>query len=384
MTYSPIAILGYSQTKFGELWDTSLSDLLRQASNIAIKNSGLKPSDIDAIYISNMASGNYEFQMHLTSLVSSFFAHHPPAFRLEAACASGGLAVIGATHALQSRAYKNVLVVGAEKMTDVPTSTATKILAGAANVTNEYGSTFPGLYALLAKLYSSRYHLEPDLLREALSIISSYAHDHAITNQYAQFRKAISASTISSSTLVADPLRVLDCSPLSDGAAALVLTLDPDKKTYPKLPHLVSAGHAQDTLDLASRSNLPHLTATKRAAELAFNQAKLNVKDISVLELHDCFTIAEILAIEDLGFLPYGTAAKTLVKTGSYRQGLTINPSGGLKACGHPVGATGIKQIGFISSYLQSAPKTAKYGLTQNVGGTGGTVIVHIIERGSI
>jgi acetyl-CoA C-acetyltransferase len=384
MTYLPIAIRGFGQTSFGELWNISLSELLKQATESALSDSNISPDEIDAIFVSNMASGNYEYQMHLNSLVSSFFPHHPPAFRLESACASGGLAVVSATHALQSGAYKNVLVVGAEKMTDLGTDQSTKILAGASDTITEYGSTFPGLYALLAELYKSKYQISSDSLRLALSLISSRAHDSALTNQYAQFRKNISPDSVTTSPLVADPLRVLDCSPLSDGAAALVLSLDRDRKIYPQLPHIIGSGHAQDSLDLASRKDLPHLTATSKAASLAFGTTKLTPHEISIIELHDCFTIAEILAIEDLGFLAKGTAVTTLIKKGEYRAGLTINPSGGLKACGHPVGATGIKQIGVVSNYLQNSAKSKQYGLTQNVGGTGGTVIVHIIERNNL
>jgi acetyl-CoA C-acetyltransferase len=382
MAYTPIAIRGYGQTPFGELWNISLPDLLSQATSAALTDSKLKPEEIDAVYVANMASGNYEYQMHLNSLVSSFFKHHPPAFRLEAACASGSLAVVTASHALQAGIYQNVLVVGVEKMTDISTDNSTKILSGAANTYTEYGSTFPALYALLAELYRSRYHITKADLRTALSLISSRAHDSALTNKYAQFRKSISPDSVSQSPLVAEPLRVFDCSPLSDGAAALVLTLDPGKKIYPHLPHLIGAGHAQDSLDLAGRTNLPHLTSTNSAAKLAFSTAKLTPSDISYLELHDCFTIAELLAIEDLGFLKPGSALKTLIKTGRYLPTLTVNPSGGLKACGHPVGATGVKQIGVLSTTLQNASSTARYGLTHNVGGTGGTVIVHVIERG--
>lgn len=382
MNYSPIAILSYGQTPFGELWDLSLTELFRDAISAALEGSGLKPSEIDAVYVSNMASGNYEFQMHLNSLVSSLFPHHPPSFRLEAACASGGLAVVAATHALQSGMYKKVLVVGAEKMTDVPVGDATKILSGAASTTTEYGSTFPGLYALLAKLYGSRYHIESESLRQALSVISSRAHDHALTNKYAQFRKTISPSLVTASALVADPLRIFDCSPLSDGAAAIILSLDPAKKLYSHLPHIIGSGHAQDSLDLAGRTDLPHLTATTTATKQALSKAGISQQDISLIELHDCFTIAEILAIEDMGFVAKGSAVNQLLLRGEYRAGLSINPSGGLKACGHPVGATGIKQIGSICDSLGSAPTTVKYGLTHNVGGTGGTAIIHVIERG--
>ncbi len=267
-------------------------------------------------------------------------------------------------------------------MTDLPTDISTKILAGASDTSTEYGSTFPGLYAILAQLYCSRYHLSPGSLRSALSIISSRAHDKALANKYAQFKKPISEASITASPLVADPLRVFDCSPLSDGAAALILSLDPQKQLYPQRSHLLGAGHAQDSLDLANRSNLPHLTATTKAANLVFHQSKLTRQDISILELHDCFTIAEILAIEDLGFLSPGTAVSTLINQGEYLPKLVVNPSGGLKACGHPIGATGIKQIGVVAQHLQNTHTATNYGLTQNVGGTGGTVIVHLIEKG--
>lgn len=383
MTMTPVAILGYGQTPFGELWQYSLRELMHQAIITALSNADLQTKDIDAVYVANMASGNYEFQMHLNSLVSSFFPHYPPTFRVEAACASGGLAVVSAIHGLESKSYRKVLVLGAEKMTDVSTGIATKILAGASDVTTEYGSTFPGLYALLAKSYCSRYHLKPTLLREAMSIIASRAHNDAANNPHAQFQKQISPATVSASPLIADPIRLLDCSPLSDGAAALILALDPGKKTYPHLPHLIGYGHAQDSLDLAGRTNLPHLTATTKAANQAFTKTGLTPKEISTLEIHDCFTIAEILALEDLGFVAPGSAAGNLVESGEYLPNLVVNPSGGLKACGHPVGATGVKQIGFISNYLQTQSLPTKYGLTQNVGGTGGTVIVNIIERGN-
>ncbi len=384
MSYLPIAILGYGQTTFGELWDLSLSDLFSQAIDLALANAGVKSQDIDAVFVANMASGSFERQLHLNSLVSSMFKHHPPAFRLEAACASGSMAVLAATMGLQSGNYKKVLVVGAEKMTDVTVSEATSILSGASSISTEYGSTFPALYALLARLYQSRYHVSESDLRHALSSISSRAHDSALVNPHAQFRKSISPATVTSSPLIADPLRVLDCSPLSDGASALVLTLDPDKSSYPALSHLIAAGHAQDSLDLASRSDLPHLTATRDSVAQIYSKSGLTPKDIGVVELHDCFTIAEVLAIEDLGFLPSGTAVNSLLKNNHYLPNLIVNPSGGLKGCGHPVAATGIKQIGYLSQYLKLSDPPLKYGLTHNVGGTGGTVITHLLEKGAI
>ena len=397
-----IKIIGQHITQFGELWDKSLEDLLFEAVAGSIKNAGLEPRNIDAVFVANKAGGSFSSQRHLNAMASDWFAkqtggkHRPPAFRIEGACASGGLAVLAAEHALLSGEYKTVLVVGVEKMTDVVGGKTTEILATAADNRAEYGSTFPALYAMLAKAYMRKFGTK----REELSAIAVKNHLHALQNPQAQFHKKFTLEQVSRSTLVADPLRLLDCSPISDGAAAIVMTT----KKSPYLAKIIGRGHAQDSLDLASRKSLTELKATRKAARKAFLMAKLQPRDIDYAEVHDCFTIAEILAVEDLGFFEKGKAGKKILeavknfdqksdngifieimfKTSANKSPITnpklliLNPSGGLKACGHPVGATGVKQLAYLSKLLSN--NRGKKALAHNVGGSGATVVVHIVS----
>lgn len=377
-----IKIIGAHTTKFGELWDLSLQDLLFEAIDGAVNNASqiakIKPDDIDAIYLGNMAGGSFAGQRHLGALASSWFASHaqnkkyPPAFRLESACASGSMAILAGEQALLSGQYQMVLVVGAEKMTDVSVEKTTNILSSASHYEQEFGSTFPALYALLAKAYAKRYQINNDSLRQYLSAVAVKNHLHGFSNPQAQFHKKFTIEQISNSQLVSDPLRLLDCSPVSDGASAVVLTT----KKLPYLAKIIGTGHGQDSLDLASRDNLFSLKATRHAGQLAYSQAQIQPKDIDFAEVHDCFTIAELLASEDLGFFPLGKAGEAVL------QGKAdfINPSGGLKACGHPVGATGVKQIAFLAHLLAEKEKFTR-ALAHNVGGSGATAIVHILEN---
>lgn len=378
-----IKIIGQHITQFGELWDKSLQDLLFEAMEGAIQNAGVDPGEIEAVFVGNMAGGSFEGQRHLNALASSWFAtqthnkYFPPAFRIEAACASGSMAVLAAEHALLARAYKTVLVVGVEKMTDVSGGKTTEILASAAHFQSEYGSTFPALYALLAKAHMQKF----GTTREQLSSVAVKNHLHAMQNSHAQFHKNFSDDQISHSTLVADPLRILDCSPISDGAAAIVLTT---KKSSKYLARIIGAGHAQDSLALAGRKNLTEIKSTKIAAQKAYAMAGVNAQEINFAEVHDCFTIAEILAIEDLGFFAKGNggAATLEGKTSwesyeSKKTSLVVNPSGGLKACGHPVGATGVKQLAYLANLLSK--NRGRKALAHNVGGSGATVGVHVM-----
>lgn len=376
-------------TQFGELWDRSLESLFSEAVSGALATFPQKVEQIEAVFVANMASGQYANQLHLNALVSQMLPHNPPAFRLEAACASGSLALEAAELALLSGRYKTVLVVGAEKMTDVSGGTTTDILAGASHYQAEYGSNFPALYALLAQQHMHEF----GTTREQLSLVAAKNHLHAIQNQKAQFRKEIPAEVVSKSMPVADPLRLLDCSPVSDGAAAVILSAKNIGKFEGK-PEIIGFGHGQDSLNLAQRKSLTQLEATKKAAALAFTQAGITPKDISFAEVHDCFTIAEILATEDLGFFKKGSGGMAVAegKT-TYGGSVVINPSGGLKACGHPVGATGIKQVAFLAELLEKKKQTQTattkskskknvYALAHNVGGSGATAIVHILKQG--
>ncbi len=402
---SPIRIVGsYISDHFGELWDKSLNDLIEEAVLGVIKSVSDKknfdPEEIEAVYVANMASGIFNNQLHLNAVVSELFKHFPPSIRVEGACASGSLAMIAAQDSLNSGRFKTVMVLGVEKMTDFNSNEATKVLSAASDYNFEYGSTFPALYALLAKAHMHKY----GTTREHLSAVSVKNHRHALTNPKAHFKKSFTLEQVSESSMVADPLRLLDCSPVSDGASAVILStknsgkllsnkkVASDKISYKNKPKIIGFGHAQDSLSLANRKSLTSLNATISASKEAYKQAGLTPKDIKVAEVHDCFTIAEILAIEDLGFFKKGTGGQaTLDGETTFGGKVLINPSGGLKACGHPVGATGVKQVAYLADLLENGFEVGdgkskkiqnfKYALTHNVGGSGATVVVHILEK---
>jgi acetyl-CoA C-acetyltransferase len=279
-----------------------------------------------------------------------------------------------------------VVAAGVEKMTDVSASTAADALAAAADREWEcfFGATFPGLYAMIARLHMRRF----GTTREQLAEVAVKNHHNGCMNPYAQYHMEITVLDVESSPLVADPLHVLDCSPITDGAAALVLVPTEIARKFTDTPvEILASAQASDTLALHDRRSITTLDATVHAARSAYAQAGLEPKDIDLAEVHDCFTIGEILAIEDLGFFKKGEGGSAT------EEGLTqigakipVNPSGGLKACGHPVGATGIKQAYEITRQLRGeAGKSQIYGievgLTHNVGGSGGTALVHILSR---
>lgn len=368
-----VLIAGHHTTKVGELWDLGLRDLFEQALDGAVNHADIDPQKIEAVFVASKAPGEFNQQLHLNALVSQFFKHCPPAMRIEGACASGGLALIAAQQALLSGRYKTVLVVGAEKMTDLTASgAATSVLAMAADYQLEKGSTFPGLYAILAQAHMNEF----GTTREMLSAVSAKNHKHALENPLAHFRREFTRDQISSSPMIAEPLRLLDCSPISDGASAVVLTT----RKLKNKPEILSYGHGQDSLDLAGRKSLISLAASKRAAQQAYKQAGIKPKQIEAAEVHDCFSIAEILAVEDLGFFKQGMGGLAALKNKTAKGGrIIINPSGGLKAFGHPIGATGIKQLAYMADLIEKGE--VKLGLTHNVGGSGATAVVHVVGK---
>lgn len=379
------SIVGYYTTKFGELWEKSFSDLIEEAIKGVLTNSGLDHKKIDAIFFANMLSGILENNLHSSAKISEILGVGIPIFRVEAACASGGVAFHLAHNYLNSGSAKTILIIGAEKMTDYsPEETTTALTAASSGEEQEAGLTFPGLYALIANYYLQKYgYKEKDL-----AYVSFKNHFHGSLNPNAHFRKRLSLETILKSAYVAYPLKVLDSSPISDGASALVITNDNQimNKSTNKVEVLASEV-ATDAISLNRRKNIDELLATKLAADKAFIKAKLKREDIDVAEVHDCFSIAEIIAMEDLGFWKKGEGGKNIEKLSTMlgnKGKLKVNTSGGLKAAGHPVGATGIKQIGEIYLQLTNQAserqvKDARYGLTQNVGGSGGTAVVTIL-----
>ncbi len=379
-----VSLTGYYTTCFGELWNKSLSDLIDEAIQGALKNSSIEIGEVDAIFFANMMGGVLENNLHMTAKIAEMYGIHIPIFRVESACASGGMAFHLACKYLEGSA-KTVLVVGAEKMNDYSPEQVTSALAAAASgEEQEAGLTFPGLYAMLANHYMHTYNYQ----EKHLAAVSVKNHFHGSLNEKAHFKKKITIDQVLSSPYVAEPLKVLDSSPISDGAAAVILSRDPNIiKKSKKSASVLASELATDSISLSKRKRLDGLYATQLAAKKAFLQAKISVKHITVAELHDCFTIAELLAMEDIGFWKKGQAGSQILAeppqfgTGSK---LVINTSGGLKASGHPVGATGIKQIGEL--YLQLTQqafnrqiKKAQYGLAQNVGGSGGTAVITIL-----
>jgi len=383
-----VAIIGIGLTKFGELWDQSFRSLIAEAGSKAILDSGIGGKDIDAMYIGSMSSGRFVGQEHIGALVAdaSGFSHrHIPATRVEGACASGSLAVRQGYLSIASGINDVVVIGGIEKMNDVGGSQATETLATAADQEWEafFGATFPALYAMIAK----RHMHEHGTTKKQLAEVAVKNHANGAKNPYAQYRKEISLDIVMNASPVAEPLGLMDCSPVSDGSAALVLCAAEKAKNYTdKFVKIIGSGQGSDTLALHGRKDICTLDATVHAAKMAYKQAKLDPKDIDLAEVHDCFTIAEICAIEDLGFVKKGDGGKAVSKNITTLDGkIPINTSGGLKSKGHPVGATGVAQIVEIVEQLRGEAdkrqvRDAKIGLAHNVGGSGATAVVHIME----
>ena len=377
-----VAVIGVGQTKFDEHWAKSLRDLATEAGGKAIEDAGLDGRDIKAIYIGNMSAGKFIGQEHLGALAADQAGLTPiPATRCEAACASGALAFRKAYMSILSGEYDIVMAAGAEKMTDIKGSDAVATLMGAGDQEWEssIGLTFPGLFAIMAKAYMDR----NGLTREELAQIPVKNHEHGLNNPYAQFNSRITVEQVIKSQLVADPLRVLDCSPITDGAAAVILASEEIAKKLEKPIWILGSGQASDTLALHHRKDICSMQSVVKAAGIAYGKANVKPEGIDVAELHDCFSIAELMSYEDLGFAERGKGKELLENRDTYIGGrIPVNTDGGLKL-GHPVGATGIKQIIEIVRQLRGEAinqvKGARIGLAENIGGTGATAIVHIL-----
>ncbi len=383
-----VTIIGIGLTQFGELWDKSFRQLIAEAGASAILDAGISGKEIDAMYVGSMSSGRFVGQEHVGALVAdvSGFSHmHIPSTRVEGACASGGLAVRQGYLSIASGINDIVIVGGIEKMNDVGGVSATETLATASDQEWEafFGATFPGLYAMIAK----RHMYEYGTTKKQLAQVAVKNHANGALNPNAQYRKPITLEYAMNATIVADPLGLMDCSPVSDGAASIVLCAADIAKKYTEKPiKIIGSGQGSDTLALHARRDICTLDATVHAGKMAYKQAKITPKQINLAEVHDCFTIAEICAIEDLGFVKKGEGGKAVENKITTLDGsLPINTSGGLKSKGHPVGATGVAQIVEITQQLRGEAgkrqvKDARIGLTHNVGGSGATCVVHILE----
>ena len=376
-----ITIQGIGQTKYGDLFDIGLSDLIKEATDKALHDAKIHIDQIDEVIISNMLGGEVSGQSHLGGLFASLYKQNIPCFRVEAACASGGVALMQAVKSLRINPTKKILVIGVEKMTDVLNDTITQFLMQASSHEEQKaGMTFPALFGMIARSYSNKYNLSD----EARAFGSVLMHHNACANPLAQFQKPIEVQDILASPLIADPLHVFEASPVSDGAAALVLSGEESPKSSPQA-HILSSSMSTDTLGLHERNTLTSLSSTQLATWKVFANTDLTVQDIDVMEVHDCFSISTIMAMEDIGLASQGMGADfihDIYENNPY----FLNPSGGLKAAGHPVGATGVRQVAEIALQLQNRAckrqvADAKYGLTHNLGGTGASCVMHVLTN---
>jgi acetyl-CoA C-acetyltransferase len=371
--------------RWGELWEKSHRDIWTEAALEAIGDAGV--DRIDAMYVGCMSGGLFMGQEHLGALYADQLGMGPiPATRVESACASGGLAFRHAYLAVASGEHDVVLASGLEKMTDVDGGGATYALSTAADQEYEcyHGITFPGLYAMMARVHMHRY----GTTREQLAEVAVKNHRHGSMNPLAQFPGTVTAEQVMNSVLVADPLRILDCSPITDGAAAaVVVPLEMAKKLNKPLVRVKASAAATDSIALHDREDMAWLASTQKAAEIAYKQAGIGPGDLSFCEVHDCFTIAEIMVTEALGLFDRGKGGTGAASGMTALDGkIPINPSGGLKSKGHPVGATGVAQVREAVMQLRGEcgdrqVKDARIGLTQNMGGTGASTTIHIFER---
>ncbi len=380
-----VAIAGVGTSKFGELWDQSIRDITLDAGMVCIFDAGVRGADIDAICIGNMSAGRFTGQEHLGAMAADMGGlGNIPSYSVEAACASGGAAVRQAYMAIRSGEHDIMMVLGMEKMSDVTQTDAMNTMSVASDWEWEgmFGATFPALYAFMAR----RHMMEYGTTEEHLSLVTVKNHANAAHNPYAQFQRPVPLEVVMRSGFIADPLRVLHSSPVSDGAAGLIMCSEEKAKELTDTPVYVhSSTQASDTLALHDRDSITRMDSVILSSREALKRAGMKVTDIDVFELHDSFTISEIMLVEDVGIVKKGEGGK------AQEEGLTeiggkfpVNTSGGLKARGHPIGATGVAQIVELVHQLRGDAEGrqvdgAEKAMAVNIGGTGATSIVHVL-----
>jgi acetyl-CoA C-acetyltransferase len=381
----PVAVIGAGKTAFGAFPDRDLRSLAVEAGEKCLRDAHLTPAKVESFYLGNFAGPQFAGQNHLAPYVSTALGiDGVPSTRFEAACASGGSAFFHAWTEVAAGVYDVAMVVGVEKMTSQPTPRVSEILAGAGDCSGEMlaGSTFASLFAMIAR----RHMHEFGTTREHLASVAVKNHAAGALNPDAHMRKVITLEQALNGKPVAEPLTVYDCSLISDGAAAVILVpLDRAGDFGGKATRILGIAQASDFVALDRKPDITTFSAVRRAAEKAYRMAGLSPAEIEFAELHDCFTIAEIIATEDLGFVergsggPYAAGGCT-----SLRGARPVNASGGLKSKGHPVGATGVAQICDLVQQIRGeagARQVARHsiGLAQNLGGSGATCVVSIL-----
>ncbi|MFO7792704.1 MAG: thiolase domain-containing protein [Candidatus Saliniplasma sp.] len=384
-----VAIIGIGETKIGELWDKSLRELGIEAGLKAIRDAGVSGDEVDMLYVGNMSAGKLINQEHVAPMIADYAGlDDVPAIRIESGGASGGMALGEGYMAVASGLDDIVVVGGAEKMTDVDDEEAKKILSSTADQEWETvcGATFDSLHAMIARYHMDRY----GTTKEQLADVIVKNHSNASKNPNAQYPRELPKKFVLNAPMVSEPLGMFDCAPLSDGGGAVVLCPVDHVESYDGEPVIISGiGHGADHIAVHDRREIGSMKATRMAAEKAYSNAGIKPEDIDFAEVHDNYSISEIMAIEDLGFFKKGEGGPATEEgRTSLNSEISINTSGGLKAKGQPVGAVGINQA--VEAVIQlrgdageRQVKEARYGLTHNVGGTGASSVVHIFERWS-
>jgi len=372
-------IIGIGRTRFG-LLEHSLPEIIYEAMNNAIEDSNIDITDIGAIYISNFLGGPLSGQLHLNSVVASMLpGMNISILRIETACASSGVALKQATYALSE--YDNIMVIGAEKMTSPYIVNQAEAIAMASDrfIDRPGCPIFPAIYALIAQQYMHKY----DIDHEVLERVSYINHKNANLNPLAHFyHKEVSMDAIKRSPIIASPLNLFDCCPVSDGAVAIIISKE---KRSDRDIRIISSQFTTDSISITQKEDMTSFKAVKLAASKAYRESGLKPGDINILEVHDCYTISELIALEDLGFCAPGEASK-LVNNGSILKDgmLPVNTDGGLKANGHPIGATGLAQVYEIVAQLRGEAghrqvHDPRFGMAHNIGGVGGTASITIL-----
>ena len=381
-----VCILGAGSTKYGKL-NENIIEIALNASKDAIDSAGITPKDIQAGYISNVF-GASDKQVHMAPVVmSNLGIPYVPGLTIESACGSGSVMFREAYANIAAGFYDCVLALGVEKITHVGTVQSTTLFSYCSDFFYEggNGASFPGLFASIARSYMSTYKTN----EEDLAYVAVKNHENGMLNPKAHVRKRISIDDVLRSPVVASPLKLYDCCPFSDGASAVILCSEEFAKMKNSNSYIevIGSGRGASPAAVQSREDITTIPSTTAAAKQAYKMAGITPKDIDFAEVHDCFTIAEIIDIEDLGFFQKGTAA-TAIRNGATRRNgeIPINPSGGLKSKGHPIGATGVGQIvevfeQFTGSAGERTIKDAEIALTHNFGATGASAAVHIFKK---
>ena len=380
-----VAVIGVGVTKFGKHERTS-GELFAEAAVDALEDAGVSPKTIQALYYGNVVGGETEHQLHTGPQAASILGIPTvPTTRFETACASSHAAFRHAVMEVASGVSDVVLVGGGERVLNVPTAESTEYFAYASDATWEQplGLTFPGVFALVARAHMAKY----GTTEAQMAAVAVKNHKHGTLNPKAQFQKEITLDTVLKSAYIADPLKLYDCCPFTDGGAAVVLASEEVARKHKRAVWVLGTAAASDSMLLGDKKDLARVMATERAAKAAYAQAGKSPADVDVVELHDCFTIAEIVATEGLGLFEPGTGGIAAERGWTSLGGkVPVNTSGGLKAKGHPIGATGAAQIAEVVTQLraEAGPRQvdgAEVGVTHTLGGNTATVLVSVFGR---